>query len=234
MKKADAPHAPAASASRPTSSTADAADGEDRLAHGEVERERRCSSREAAAGLVPKQSSTPRPDQGQRSRPAASGRPSTTRRPARVRSVRAKRASSVVDRVGHPVARLSPQRALAARSWTAARKASPRSSKSANWSNEAQAGESSTMASSPAALASAKAARDGGLDRAAAGVGRLAVQRRGERVLGLADQVGLGHRAEQVGQALDAAGLRLAAGDPVDLRVAATAPGGRRRRWWPC
>ena len=78
--------------------------------------------------------------------------------------------------------------------WTAARKASPRSSKSANWSNEAQAGESSTMASSPAARASAKAARDGGVDRRRSG--RRAPCRSSVAanvVRGLADQIGLGH-----------------------------------------
>src|SRR6185312_12175467 len=47
-----------------------------------------------------------------------------------------------------------------------------------------------------------------------------APQRGGERVLRLADQVGLRDAAEEVGQALDAAGLRLAAGDPVDLWIA--------------
>src|SRR4051812_14427596 len=46
----------------------------------------------------------------------------------------------------------------AARSLTADRKASPRCSKSANWSKEAQAGDRRTMASLPLARASAKAA----------------------------------------------------------------------------
>ncbi len=46
-----------------------------------------------------------------------------------------------------------------ARAWTALRKSSPRSSKSAYWSKEAQAGEKSTTASSPVARASANAAR---------------------------------------------------------------------------
>src|SRR3954466_6484150 len=93
-----------------------------------------------------------------------------------------------------------------ASSCTAARKASPRASKSVNWSKDAQAGDSSTMASPPAAAAGASepagapagggrvggGAGGGGLDVAALDHRRPALQRLAEGGRGLADQIGLG------------------------------------------
>ena len=90
------------------------------------------------------------------------------------------------------------------RARTSASKASPRSSKLANWSKLAQAGASSTV--SPAS-ASASAARHRRLQRPGDHVRRLA-ERRGEVLRRLADQVGLGDPPEQRPQRLDAALLR--------------------------
>ena len=63
------------------------------------------------------------------------------------------------------------------------------------------------------------AGRGGGrrIQRSAALEGDLAVERGGELVRRLADQVGLGDAAEVLGEAGDAARLRLAAEDPVDV-----------------
>ena len=66
---------------------------------------------------------------------------------------------------------------------------------------------------------------DGDIERAAAVVRHLALQRGGELLRRLADQVGLGDAREIAGQAGDAALLRLAADDPVDV----AGEGGERR-----
>ncbi len=95
---------------------------------------------------------------------------------------------------------------------TRARKASPRASKSANWSKLAQAGESSTV-SPGSASAAARPTAVARSPQTACGVSPSVAR---ELLRRLADQIGLGDPAEMRAQRLDAAGLGPAAGDPAD------------------
>src|ERR1700709_2344265 len=56
-----------------------------------------------------------------------------------------------------------------------------------------------------------------GIERAGDLIERLAAERRGESLRGIADQVGLADAREEGRQAFDAAVFRLAAGDPEDV-----------------
>ena len=102
---------------------------------------------------------------------------------------------------------------------TSSRNLSPRISKLRYWSNEAQAGDSSTTGS---AMPDAAASRGGKLDRPVERAGdvvrhlarRASAAKSGRR---LADQIGLADAREKVRERGDAAGLRLAAGDPEDV-----------------
>ena len=99
-----------------------------------------------------------------------------------------------------------------------ARNASPRASKLANWSNEAQAGDSSTTGSS-ASRSHRVAGRRGGRgdQRPAAFERNGAVQSLRELFGRLADQIGLGDARKERTKRLDAALFRPAAENPVDV-----------------
>src|SRR5690606_15972247 len=88
-------------------------------------------------------------DRGRAEQPAVGGPP-----PHAQRGAVAAGEGVGVGRRRHAVA---PRAGWILRASTAARNASPRASKSANWSNEAHAGDSSTTASRPEAAASAYA-----------------------------------------------------------------------------
>ena len=105
---------------------------------------------------------------------------------------------------------------------TSSRNASPRTSKLRNWSNEAQAGDSSTTGSLRRRRPRRRAPRARPRDRAcrrrrAARWPSSVAAKSGRR---LADQIGLADAREEAGERRDAAGLRLAAGDPVDVAEA--------------
>ncbi len=101
------------------------------------------------------------------------------------------------------------------------RNTSPRCSKLLNWSQDAQAGDSSTTPP-PLRIGQRHVPRpmNRGVERAAHLIGHRARQGVGEALRRLADQEGAGDAREQRTQALDAAFLGLAAGDPIDAVVA--------------
>ena len=98
---------------------------------------------------------------------------------------------------------------------TSSRNLSPRTSKLRYWSNEAQAGESSTTGSATSDASASRAAKlDRPIERAGDDVGRVPFELGGEAGRGFADQIGLADAREEARERGDAAGLRFAARDP--------------------
>ena len=114
------------------------------------------------------------------------------------------------------------------------RKASPRTSKFRYWSNDAQAGDSSTTGSAtPAASASRAASATARSSVPATTCGTWPVELRGKARRRLANQIGLADAREKARQRGDAAGLRLAAGNPEDVAEAGQRLCRRNPHWWP-
>ena len=98
------------------------------------------------------------------------------------------------------------------------RKRSPRFSKSGNWSNEAQAGDSSTTGSGDRARAGlGRRLRNGVFERFAEGDREGVANRLGESLARLADQIAFDDPVEQRPQRLDAALFRAAAQNPENV-----------------
>ena len=111
-----------------------------------------------------------------------------------------------------------PVSAMPGSAATRARNASPRTSKLRYWSNEAQAGDSSTTGSGAAARGCvARGGRGRRIECTAALEWNVAIERGREFLRRLSDKVGLGEARKERGEARDTARLRLAAKDPVNV-----------------